>query len=457
MIRKTILFLLGVAFIGTLLTSCDQNKSSFNDNSGNIFETNKVYNIEGIEDAEIEYAAYFPKAYTGKEKLPVLFLLDPHGQGDIPVAKYSQVANKYNYILIGSNLNRNGLSSAISESHIKAILKDVETRFKIDEQRLFIGGFSGGAKLAILYADKMPEFIGALACGGSLPISLNKEPHYYYVGIIGNQDFNYLEMRQSFSLFDKYGFDYTAIVFNGKHEWPPIESFEMGLIGFDIYAAKIGKTLLEDKWKESQMLRMNDSIMVFREQGRAIDEYEVLQQMRRWFYGIEPITEIQKNIARITKSQNFNKQLRTKQSLVKQEVNLRGEFIKALEIREFEWWKKEVEKINYSKDQNTEAYLVKQRLLNYISMASYMLIKNDLNDEEWDGALEKIKIYELVDSTNPDVYLMYAKYYLLQNNLESMKQSFIKAKELGLKNYESYCNDTFWMKLFNHDEIKDIL
>ncbi len=458
MIRYIATSLFFIVTITVFVTSCSKKTNSFTDSKGNEFNSEKVYtSINGISDSSLNYAIYFPAKYNGKDILPVLFLLDPHGNGDFPVSKYSSIANKYGYILVGSNNSKNGMSYEYSKKHINALLKDVKTRFKLNEKRMFIGGFSGGAKLAILFANNMPDFIGVMACGGSLAASSDNEPRYYFAGIVGNKDFNYLEMRQSFNMFDQYGFDYTASVFNGNHEWPPVESFEMGIIGFDIYSTKIKALKSNDEWLQANMLRFQDSISLFADQNRILDKYETLQQARRWYYGLMPVSDMQKEIANTTRSQEFGNQLRNRQSVVKQEVKLRTEFIRAIELRNYEWWKTEVSKITSFENTNDEKELVKHRLLNYISMASFMLIKNDLNDTNLDNALEKIKIYELVDKNNPDVYLMYAKYYLLENNLELMKNSFTKAQKLGFTDYESYLHDEFWKGLLNQPAIKSLV
>lgn len=448
MTNKILNNFLGLAIILLLITACSKKSNVFTDNKGNEFTTEKVYgSVNGIKDSSLNYAIVFPKKYDSKEPLPILFLLDPNADGSLPVRKYVDLANKYNYILVGSNVSRNGLSSAILQQHISSLINETSTRFKVDKKRMFIGGFSGGAKLAIMFASKMPELIGAIACGGSMPSQNSSEPNYYYAGIVGNKDFNYLETRQSFGIYDQYGFDYTAVVFDGNHEWPPVESFEMGLIGFEIYSKKIKRKELSEKWLEDLKQQLIDNSNTFAEQGKIINQYEILQQANRWFYGILSVVEIQKSINAITQARDFHQQVKQRQQLVKQEVKLRMEFIKAIESRDFIWWQTEVDKIKKTDQKLTESYLVKQRLLNYISMASFMLIKNDLNDEKLDSALDKIKVYELVDPTNADVYLMYAKYYLLANNKDEMQLSLAKAREMGF-NQNLYSNDIFWKDLF---------
>jgi Tfp pilus assembly protein PilF len=86
-------------------------------------------------------------------------------------------------------------------------------------------------------------------------------------------------------------------------------------------------------------------------------------------------------------------------------------------------------------------------------MVSFMLVKTDLEDSRFDNALKKLAIYEGVDPKNPDVYLMYARYYMQMGDSEKMKENFTKAQQLGFNDYETYKNEQFWKALFENEGI----
>ena len=160
----------------------------------------------------------------------------------------------------------------------------------------------------------------------------------------------------------------------------------------------------------------------------------------------------------IRQSQQFYNLIKIRQKLIQTEVKLRSEFIKAMELRDINWWNTEIERINMSIEQSDkEVAQVSQRLLNYLSMVSFMLVKTDLDDNRIDNAVNKLKIYELVDPNNPDVYLMYARYFLLQDDIDAMKQSFKKAQELGFDDYEGYRSEYSWQQLFEREEINFLM
>jgi dienelactone hydrolase len=441
-------------FITVGLFSCKTNTPELKDKAGVLIQTENLYtNQTSGNDSLVNYSFYLPSGYNGKEALPVVFFVDPKGNGTQPLSNYKDLANKYGYILIGSNLIKNGLPATYTSALFEALLNEVRSRFLIDEKRLFTSGFSGGAKLAILFAQQYREIIGVAACGASLPLMSNHEPSYYYVGIVGDKDFNYLESYQTFSVFDQKGYDYTSVVFNGEHEWPPLASFEAAFTGFEIYSIKTERTTKNEAWLNKLWNQMQDSILAQEKRGDYFSQQQTLRQASRWFYGLKSIKELRQQEIRVQNQPNFIKLVNKKQRLIKKEVSLRTEFIRAIEQRDLDWWRSEVENIRKTiTNEDLEVALVSERLLNYISMASYMLTKTDLDDGKLDEAYKKIQIYQMVDPENPDAYLMAARYFMLMEDAEAMHTNFDKAKTLGFTDFETYEKETSWRLLMETAE-----
>ena len=90
-------------------------------------------------------------------------------RGAVPVARFKDAAEKYGYIVVGSNNSRNGpqpLSEIVSD-----LWADTHARFSIDDQRVYLAGFSGGARVAISVAFWLKDRVaGVIACGGGFPV-----------------------------------------------------------------------------------------------------------------------------------------------------------------------------------------------------------------------------------------------------------------------------------------------
>ncbi len=442
-----------ISIILATIVGCKGPVKNVTDKAGNSIETGKIVNNQhSSTDTNTNYCYYLPQAYNGSDKLPIIFFLDPHANGSEPIKKYADLANKYKYILVASNNVKNGMPGNISMSEFQQMIQEAQHRFVFDEKRMFTAGFSGGAKLAMVFAQQLPEIIGVAACGGSIPMNQNDKPGFYYVGIVGNQDFNYLETNQTFSLYDQNGFDFTSVIFDGDHMWPPKESFEMAFIGFNIYAIKLKRADKDKTWLDEVWEKMNDSIASFDKRGDLVNENIYLKQTTRWFHGLRNIQDLTKRSYEIEQNRAFLNIAKKRQKLIQTEVVLRSEYIKAIETQDLTWWKNEVQRINESITQNDKAVAnVSSRLLNYLSMAGFMLVKTDLMDSRLDDAIKKIKIYEMVDPDNPDVYLMYAHYYMQQDDTENMKLYFNKALDNGFKDFVTYKNDSFWSELMRRN------
>src|SRR5712671_6514730 len=92
------------------------------------------------------YALYLPSSYTPDRAWPVIYLFDAGGRGRNAVDRYRAAAEEYGYILAGSNNSRNGRPNIDA---LASMPVDVTTRFHVDPKRVYTGGMSGGARVAL--------------------------------------------------------------------------------------------------------------------------------------------------------------------------------------------------------------------------------------------------------------------------------------------------------------------
>ena len=59
-------------------------------------------------DANQTYALYVPRSFDPAKKSPVLFCFDPGARGRVPVERFKAAAEKFGWIVAGSNNSRNG-------------------------------------------------------------------------------------------------------------------------------------------------------------------------------------------------------------------------------------------------------------------------------------------------------------------------------------------------------------
>jgi predicted peptidase len=143
---------------GAFLISCNEKKADSEQKQipaalENIFDSSfkndTIYpKVSCRMDNSNSYSLLLPMVYDTISKSPVLFFIDAHADGLLPVEKYKVLANQFGYILIGNNNSKNGNSFESNSIFINQMMEDTRKRFSIDEKRIYVCGFSGGSRVA---------------------------------------------------------------------------------------------------------------------------------------------------------------------------------------------------------------------------------------------------------------------------------------------------------------------
>jgi predicted esterase len=170
---------------------------------------------------------FLPSGYTPEKDWPILYALYPSARGHIPVELFRLAAEEYNYILVGSNDSQNGPWQHVIQSLI-VLWNDTNERFSIDKKRIYVTGFSGGARAASIFSRVIIHPVaGIIGCGAGLAKSLIKPEQIhpaYYLGIVGMADFNYREMMMLRSQFQQQDIAHRFFIHKGGHDWPPAKT-----------------------------------------------------------------------------------------------------------------------------------------------------------------------------------------------------------------------------------------
>jgi dienelactone hydrolase len=176
-----------------------------------------------LDDASQSYALFLPTTYQPDRRFPVIYCFDPGGRGAVPVALFSEGAEKFGYILVGSVNARNGPWEVILKA-ARAIWRDTRSRFAIDQNRIYAAGFSGGARAACGLGKMLSiKLAGVIGCGAGLPEWLVPEDiaDVPWFGTVGLHDFNYGEMQELERELSAQKTPCQLKIFMGAHSWPP--------------------------------------------------------------------------------------------------------------------------------------------------------------------------------------------------------------------------------------------
>lgn len=172
-------------------------------------------------DPTNSYALYLPSAYSPAKRWPLLLVFDPFARGEVSVKLFHEAAEKYGFIVVGSNNSRNFQDPSAA---IRTLWADVKQRYAIDPRRIYTAGLSGGARVASSIALACKNCIaGVIANGAGLPSGAatpGPEVADWFL-VAGTTDFNYPEQLHLKEALDARNAASRFVVYDGPHNWMP--------------------------------------------------------------------------------------------------------------------------------------------------------------------------------------------------------------------------------------------
>ena len=197
-----------------------------------------VDDVKCAADQTQSYALYLPSNYSKDRRWSVLIGFHPGARGRAIVEKYRAAAEEYGFIVAASNNSRNG-PWEVSAAAIKAMFPDIDARFAIDPQRIYLTGHSGGARVAMQVALANKAIAGVIASSAGFPDSQPRSKVSFAVfGTAGIDDFNYIEMRM---MDRKLSSPHRLAVFPGGHTLPPDDVALEAIEWLELQAMKDGR------------------------------------------------------------------------------------------------------------------------------------------------------------------------------------------------------------------------
>ncbi len=110
-----------------------------------------ISEIKCTSDTTQQYYIILPEDYNGQRSYPLIIVFDPHGNGKPAAEKFKTAVADFGYIVAASNTIRNGYPSV--EYALKLLYDDLIRRFKINSERVYAAGFSGGGRVAQIFSQ----------------------------------------------------------------------------------------------------------------------------------------------------------------------------------------------------------------------------------------------------------------------------------------------------------------
>jgi pimeloyl-ACP methyl ester carboxylesterase len=123
----------------------------------------------------IPYVLQLPPDYKHNRSYPLLFVL--HQVGEKPgefLEKWSEVAAAHGFMLVAPDWTEGGMRRAYSYSHdehaaVTEVLRDLQRRFNVDTDRVFLAGFGEGGAMAFDVGESHPDLFAGVVTMAAQP------------------------------------------------------------------------------------------------------------------------------------------------------------------------------------------------------------------------------------------------------------------------------------------------
>ncbi|MFT4153161.1 hypothetical protein [Parafilimonas sp.] len=395
-------------------------------------------------DATQSYSLYIPSGKTNA----VIYFFDPHADGALPLEKYKALADACNFILIGSNNSKNGNDFETAEKIWEALFNDTQSRLQLNKSRIYVCGFSGGAKVAGYLALHHPEIKAVIAGGAGLPDGTPASNfNFSFTGIAGKGDMNMTDLVTLNNDLDKTQIKHRLILFNGKHAWCPESTMGIAFAGLDFDAMRnhdfpkndsiIHAFISNSKKRIDAAIQKNDYIQASNECALAMNMLD----------GLTDIAFFKQKNNSIVNDAAYKNQWQQQQQLFAIEQNKKAEYNAQFQQGDMNYWNKTISDLNAKAKDATPEAAMNQRLLAYLSLAFYSISNQLVNQNQNDAAGYFVSLYKMADPTNSEAWYFSAILNARNNNAKAAHDDLVKAVSNGFNDKARMMQQPEFIKL----------
>ena len=404
-----------------------------------------VPRVQVAADTSQHYAVYLPKTYQQAGTFPVLYLFDSHGRSTLPLKQYSSLADQYGWVLIGSANSRNGQQPQQSLAIYDALRKDTREKFFLDSAQVFVGGFSGGARVAASIAQARPGIAGVIACGaGHRPTAQDK---FAFIGLVGTEDFNYQEFKQLEVTLAELQLDALVEYFTGGHEWPALPIMAKAFQYQQLRAMAHHRTPVDQAAVDAMIARYSQQDLEFAGKGQNRYRHELQQKTIAYLKGLADTQPMEALYAELGSHPDVQAYLQSADQDLQREMAMRQEYGAKLQTEPLETWARiagMLRKIGAAGGENGWLHM---RVINFLSLNTYMNATGALQASDLPAADRYIAIYSMVDPGNSEHAVLRAEWLMRSGAPSDALASLDHAFQLGFRDWQRLMADPAFQSL----------
>lgn len=392
------------------------------------------------------FAIYLPNNFDIAKAWPVIFVFDMDGKAKQSLSMFKDAADQEGYVLASSNNISDTLSLSQNVLISSRMFNTVIDLILVKKNHSYTAGFSDGARFASILPTFIKEVKGVISCGasiGNIEILNNKNP-FYFIGIVGREDYNYRAMLLDQKVLDKFKFPNQLLFFDGGHDWPDKGKLANAMRIFTVHAMSKGLEPKNDSLITSTYNKfLDEANAIFTSDKPLLTEHR-LSTIHRVFNPLLDLDSLKVTRKSLRRSKNYKTYNRNQKNYFLKETFIKEDYNYYLEedvitynYNNLGWWNyqmAELEKIE--KSTNAFEKRMGKRLRAYINA---LIADNiDLIKAEKLMDLEGLNfLYMLKTITQPKNYDSYLKIISFSANLEDYGTALFYLEELLKNGFEN--------------------
>ena len=460
------------ALVGVAATVTNSTKSPGSRSASQALDLRKGELIERVVcvgNQTQTYALYLPSSYTTTRTWPILYAFDPGARGKLPVERFKDAAEKYGWIVAGSNNSRNG-PMQVSIDAWKAIWDDTHDRLSIDERRVYTTGFSGGSRTAVFFATACKDCVaGVIGGGAGFPngIPPTNAMHFVYFGIVGLDDFNFPEMKALDEALTKVGMPHQVRTWSGRHEWAPaaVQTEAVEWIELQAIAAGIrqrDEKLIGDLWDKYSAMAKN-----LEAEQKLYEASQALSSLIGAFKGLHETNQAEKHLGELRETRAVKDALREERQQIAKQRDTERELYTLMAAASTETDLNPSARVHAAfaelqKSAKAETDTGARRVARRVAEGMYVgLFEQGVNllqvQKSYTAATKKFELAVQVGTDRPGGYYYLAQAYALSGNRKKSLQALKTAVEKGFSDLSAISQSKAFESLHDEPQYQQIL
>jgi hypothetical protein len=375
-----------------------------------------------VADTVNKYHILVPENWQQWQKLPLVIVLDAHGDGKLAVEKFQPAVKFFPCIVAGSDLIKNNFPGY--ETAILQLISDIENKYPVDAQQIIIAGFSGGARMA--YYFSLNHTLKAILMCGAGPGK--QKPACPVYAISGMGDFNFAEQYHHPDIQSFNDDAFTSDYFYGIHEWPQPQNLSDGLV----FLLRNDSEMENIRRKRSHdLIQLSDSL---EKTGDGLMAWKALEKAAKIAVNKSKRDKAVGMAENLMKHKDFQQSINSLEADLKTEAGLGQEYAKRSLTENFDWWKNELTVLSknldtYKTGLKAGHYL---RIKGFTGILLYSRISKMIYDDPRNPQLvDLLETYAFAEPENTEAWYFKALHAYQSGDQHSCIENLEKSMKLG--------------------------